>query len=91
MSKQAMAELVAEAERLGYLKRSLDPTDARAKIIEFTDKGWSAVDAAIKALSEMEHNLIDQIGEPAVRRLRKTLLDVLDRPTTSPKRTNPVV
>jgi len=83
MTKQAMAELVVEAERLGYLKRSPDPTDARAKIIEFTDKGWGAVDVAIKALNEMEHDLIERIGEPAVRRLRKTLLDVLDRPAYS--------
>jgi hypothetical protein len=28
----------------------------------------------------MESELVERPGEPAVRRLRKTLLDVLDRP-----------
>ena len=34
MTKQAMAELVAEIERRGYLQRTADPADRRAKIIE---------------------------------------------------------
>jgi len=80
MSKQAMAELVLEAERLGYLQRSADPTDGRSKIIEFTDKGWAAVDVALKALREIETELAQRLGESTVRRLRKTLLDILDRP-----------
>ena len=80
MSKQAMAELVAEAERLDYVQRSPDPDDARAKIITFTDKGLRAVSAAITALTEIETELVDRIGEPSVRKLRKLLMDVLDRP-----------
>ena len=39
MTKQAMAELVAEIERRGYIRRTTDPADRRAKIIEFTDEG----------------------------------------------------
>lgn len=38
MTKQAMAELVAEIERRGYLQRTTDPADRRAKIIKFTDQ-----------------------------------------------------
>jgi DNA-binding MarR family transcriptional regulator len=80
MTKQAMAELVLEAERLGYVRRSPDPTDGRAKIIEFTDRGWAAVEVAVKALRELEAELADRLGEPTVRRLRMTLLDMLNRP-----------
>jgi len=80
ISKQAMAELVGEAERLDYLQRSADPSDARAKLITFTDKGMAAVRTAIASLNEIERELIDRLGEPSVRRLRKLLLEVLDRP-----------
>jgi DNA-binding MarR family transcriptional regulator len=85
MSKQAMAELVAEAERSGYLHRTPDPTDGRAKIIQFTDRGWKAVDTALTALGEIEAELVGRLGEPAIRRLRNTLLDLLNRPAYTRK------
>jgi DNA-binding MarR family transcriptional regulator len=80
MTKQAMAELVAEIERRGYLQRSTDPADGRAKIIEFTDKGWAAVNTALSALGELEAEIAARLGEPAVRQLRGTLLQTLGRP-----------
>jgi DNA-binding MarR family transcriptional regulator len=80
MTKQAMAELVAEIERRGYLQRTADPADRRAKIIEFTARGWSLVNAALPALGELEAEITSQLGEPAVGQLRSTLLEILDRP-----------
>jgi len=80
MTKQAMAELVAEIERRGYLQRTTDPADRRAKIIEFTGKGWSLVNTALPALGELEAEITSKLGEPAVGQLRSTLLEILDRP-----------
>lgn len=80
MTKQAMAELVAEIERRGYLQRTADPADRRAKIIEFTAQGWSLVNTALAALGELEAEITSQLGEPAVGQLRSTLLEILDRP-----------
>jgi DNA-binding MarR family transcriptional regulator len=80
MTKQAMAELVAEIERRGYLQRTADPADRRAKIIEFTDQGWTLVHAALAALGELEAEITGRLGEPSVRQLRSTLLQILDRP-----------
>lgn len=54
MTKQAMSELVVELERLGYLHRSPDPSDGRAKLIGFTDKGRAAVKAAMRAFQHMD-------------------------------------
>lgn len=83
MTKQAMAELVAEIERRGYLRRTTDRADRRAKIIEFTDKGWSLVDTALPALGELEAEITRRLGEPAIDRLRSTLLLILDRPAST--------
>ena len=80
MTKQAMAELVAEIERRGYIRRTTDPADRRAKIIEFTDEGWAIVRLALAALGELEAEIVDCLGEPSVRKLRGALLEILDRP-----------
>jgi DNA-binding MarR family transcriptional regulator len=80
MTKQAMAELVAEIERRGYLQRTTDPADRRAKIIKFTDRGWATVNLALSALGELEADMADRLGEPAIRQLRGMLLQILDRP-----------
>jgi DNA-binding MarR family transcriptional regulator len=80
MTKQAMAELVAEIERRGYLQRTTDPADRRAKIITFTDQGWATVNLALAALAELEAEITGRLGEPEVRQLRRTLLQILDRP-----------
>jgi DNA-binding MarR family transcriptional regulator len=80
MTKQAMAELVAEIERRGYIQRTTDPADRRAKIIEFTDKGWVTVRLAMSALGELEAEIVDRLGEPSVGQLRGALLEILDRP-----------
>ena len=80
MTKQAMAELVAEIERRGYLQRATDPADRRAKIIQFTDQGWATVNLALSALGELEADIAGRLGEPAARQLRSALLQILDRP-----------
>lgn len=80
MTKQAMAELVAEIERRGYLQRTTDPADRRAKIIEFTDQGRATVNLALSALAELETEIAGRLGEPAVSELRSTLLQIIDRP-----------
>jgi DNA-binding MarR family transcriptional regulator len=85
MTKQAMAELVAEIERRGYLQRTTDPADRRARIIEFTDQGWATVNLALSALGELEAEIASRLGEPAVEQLRSTLLQILDRPAHAMK------
>jgi DNA-binding MarR family transcriptional regulator len=76
VTKQAMSELVIDLERLGYLERTPDPHDGRAKLIAFTDKGRAAVDAAMRAFEQMDGAL----GERSVRSLRRGLLAILDTP-----------
>ena len=78
ITKQAMSELVIDLEQLGYLVRTADPHDGRAKLIGFTDKGRAAVREAMRAFAEMESAL----GERSLRSLRRSLLTILATPFT---------
>lgn len=78
VTKQAMSELVLDLERLGYLRRTPDPADGRAKLIEFTERGWKIVNSALVAFAAMEQELADRIGPTRLRQLRNTLLDMLE-------------
>ncbi len=39
LTKQAIGQMVSDLEALGYVVRSPDPRDARAKIVRYTSKG----------------------------------------------------
>lgn len=78
ITKQAMSELVIDLEQLGYLIRTPDPHDRRAKLIGFTDKGKAAVREAMRAFAEMESAL----GERSLRSLRRSLITILATPIT---------
>lgn len=78
ITKQAMSELVLDLERLGYLMRTPDPHDRRAKLIRFTDKGRAAVQEAMRAFAKMESAL----GERSLRSFRRSLLTILATPVT---------
>lgn len=82
MTKQAMAELVADLDHLGYLTRMPDPDDRRAKRIELTDRGRAAVDALRGALAAMEVELGERISPKHVRQLRRALVGVATDPET---------
>lgn len=77
MTKQAMSELVVDLEALGYLRRRPDPSDGRAKLIEFTKRGWASVDVALTSFAAIEAELADNIGAGRMRELRRTLLDLV--------------
>lgn len=73
ITKQAMSELVIDLERLGYLQRTPDPHDGRAKLIGFTDKGRAAVREAMGAFEAMDAAL----GDRSLLALRRGLLAIL--------------
>lgn len=80
VSKQAMAELVDSLEARGYVERGPDPTDGRAKLVVFSERGWAAVATALDALDEIEQELSERLGARPIAALRRTLTKVLDEP-----------
>jgi DNA-binding MarR family transcriptional regulator len=78
ITKQAMAELVQDLETKGYLRRRPDPADRRVRIIEFTERGWSAVRTALDGFAHVEKELQSRWGHHDFTLLRQMLEDVAD-------------
>lgn len=62
LSLAACAELVDQLEETGYLVRRPDPSDGRAKLIFPTGQGRELLDAAGRAVAELEATWGEAIG-----------------------------
>ena len=93
-SKQAVGELVAELEEMGFLRRDPDPADARARLVRFTAHGRRALLHGLSILSQIEAELAAEIGAARMDRLRadlERLLAALEgREGVDSKRSKPV-
>jgi DNA-binding MarR family transcriptional regulator len=77
MTKQAVGEVVADLERLGYLERVPDPEDGRAKIIRLSARGWDAQAAALRIFADIELRWARAVGDEQVAEVRKTIEAIL--------------
>jgi DNA-binding MarR family transcriptional regulator len=66
LTKQSMSEIVDQVEQTGLIVRRRDPTDGRAKLICFTDKGLNWLRAFRLSLKVAEREMRDEIGSPMV-------------------------
>jgi DNA-binding MarR family transcriptional regulator len=62
ITQQAMGKLVKEMERVGYVKRHIDETDKRAKIIQLTELGEQLVHDSMEIVDEMTSEYVRSIG-----------------------------
>jgi DNA-binding MarR family transcriptional regulator len=76
ITKQAMGQLVSELEEKGFIQRQPDPTDKRASIIHFTERGWQFLQDAFRVKLEIESEYAALIGQAEFEQLR-TLLEKL--------------
>ena len=77
MTPQAMGELVDELEALGYVARTPDPTDRRAKLITLTESGRQAVAAGVETIGDIERRITKALGASGHGDLRQKLLTLL--------------
>jgi DNA-binding MarR family transcriptional regulator len=73
LTKQAVGEAVTELEQLGYVTRTPDPQDGRAKIIKLTDLGLDVVIKGRRIFSQIENEWAEQIGPELVASLREAV------------------
>ena len=72
-TKQAVGEVVADLEALGYVTRVPDPADGRAKTIVLTQRGREALAAGRQIFANIEQRWIEEFGEERIAQLRETV------------------
>ena len=75
-TKQAMRYTINQLEAAGYVERVPDPTDGRAKIIRFTQRGLEVRRVADEIIAGIEHECVQQLGEERMRQFEGLLKDV---------------
>ena len=76
LTKQAVAEVVADLERLGYIERAPDPDDGRAKVIRLTELGADAQGVARGIFAELEREWGERYGAERVAALRELVEEI---------------
>ena len=73
VTKQTAGFLVDQLERAGYVRRVPDPTDGRARLVCFAERGRAAVAVARRVEAEVEAEWTAHLGEESARALREAL------------------
>jgi DNA-binding MarR family transcriptional regulator len=73
ITQQAMGKLVKEMERVGYVKRHVDDTDKRAKIIQLTARGEQLVNDSMEIVDEITADYTQAMGAENFETLKRSL------------------
>lgn len=76
VTKQAASQLVDELLHKGYVARRPHPTDARARLIVLTDKGWACTRAAEAAAADVMRAWAGVLGEQRIAQIGADLARV---------------
>jgi DNA-binding MarR family transcriptional regulator len=75
-----MNQLLRSLEALGYLARSDDPEEGRARIVRLTQRGRAAYAKIHKILRDIEREWSDELGPKHFTQLKELLLRVWESP-----------
>ena len=73
LSKQATNDLLGDMEEMGYVRLEHDPTDGRARIIRYTERGWSLFDIGAQISRDVGERWAQQIGRRVYDQMVTTL------------------
>lgn len=73
VSKQTASFLIRELERSGYVRRTPDPSDARAQLIHVADRGRAAQPVAAEIVARVEAEWRAHLGQRRWNQLRTAL------------------
>ena len=80
ISKQAMNQLLGSLEDYGYVMRSNDPHEGRARIIRFTKRGDAAYARIHDILRDIEGEWRAELGPQRFTQLKELLFRVWESP-----------
>ena len=78
VTKQTASFLVDQLERTGYVRRTPDPSDARARLVRVAERGLAATPIAEAAVAEVEREWRQHLGERRWAGLRDALTRLRD-------------
>lgn len=84
VTKQTAGALVDQLERAGYVVRSPDPSDARARVVTLSDKGLALCRIAAAEVAKVEREWRKFLGNKAFQQMHDALLAL--REITDPYR-----
>lgn len=73
VSKQTIGSIVDQLERAGYVRRTPDPRDARARLVTITARGRELVELSRPVVRDIQARWTDHLGPARARRLRQDL------------------
>jgi DNA-binding MarR family transcriptional regulator len=76
ISKQAMNQLLQSLDQLGYVRRSNDTEDGRARVVNWTERGKAAWDKELEILGKIENDYRATLGDEDFDRLKELLTNV---------------
>lgn len=73
MTKQATGILAEELEAMGYITRSVDERDGRARVLAFTQRGRKLILETLSIIDEIERQYTASLGQATMDGLRAGL------------------
>lgn len=73
ITQQAMGKLVKELERIGYIQRTIDEHDKRARDIRLTPRGIQLLNDCFEVFEEVRAEYADALGPDALDSLEQQL------------------
>ncbi|XRQ12744.1 MarR family winged helix-turn-helix transcriptional regulator [Actinomadura welshii] len=73
VSKQAAGKMIESLERLGYVERAADPSDARRKIVRLTARGTDCLARSADIFERIRDDWARRLGADRVRAMEDDL------------------
>lgn len=80
LSKQATNDLLRDLEDFGYVTLEHDPTDGRARIIRYTDRGWLFFRTGSNLSRAVGERWAAAVGRERVEQLQEILREICALP-----------
>ena len=74
VTKGAMSQIVDDCLSLGLVELSVDPSDKRARLVRFSERGYAFTEVTRQSVSAIEREFAERIGASAFAAFRGELL-----------------